>query len=194
MHGIKNMEKGHILKVCRHLFGRRGVHGVTMDDVARYLGVSKKTLYKIYDNKDAIVTDVVRELVEESRLELRQQSTSDLTLTNRLSTFYEFIVNQALPFGVALIYDIRKYHPAAYQLVREHKQEMILFLNDLLIEGQHARKFRTDIQTMLLAEWMFNLLEFGILEANRDIMPVKFNQSQFFDILLNGLKVNRNLN
>lgn len=186
------MEKGRIVEVCRHLFGKWGVHRVTMDDVAGHLGVSKKTLYKAYDNKDAIVVDVVRQVVEESRLELKRQKACGRTLAARFSIFNEFIVNQALALGAVLLYDIRKYYPSAYQLVKQHKHEMIVYLNDLLVEGQRSGTFRSNIDPMLSAELRINVLEWDIMEAARDTMPIKFKQSQFLDLMLNGLNVNQN--
>jgi AcrR family transcriptional regulator len=186
------MEKGHILKGCTHLFGKWGVHSVTMDDVARHLGVSKKTLYKVYINKDAIVTDVVRTLVEESRVELESQMRLSQTLTIRLSIFNRFLVNQALALGPVLLYDIRKYHPLAYHLIKQQKHEMIMFLNDLLVEGQRSGIFRSNVDPMLSAELRINVLEWDIMESNYNMTSIKSKQSQFFDLILNGLQANPN--
>jgi len=182
------MDKGHILKSCTHLFEKWGVHGVSMDDVARHLGISKKTLYKIYANKDAIVTDFVRRLVEENRLELTGQKVLGQKLPNRLLIFNRFIVNQALAWGAVLFYDIRKYHPSAYQLVKQYKHELIIFLNDLLVEGQRSGIFRSNIDPMLAAELRIDVLEWNIMEANHNIQSIKSKQSQFFDLIFHGLQ------
>lgn len=187
------MEKGNILTGCRQLFGKWGVHRVTMDDVARHLGISKKTLYKVYTNKDAIVTDFVSRLVEESRLELKRQMVPGQALTIRLSIFNGFIVNQALALGAVLVYDIRKYHPAAYQLIKQHKHDLIIFLNDLLVEGQRSGIFRSNINPMLSAEWRINVLEWDVMEANHNLASIESKQSQFFDLILHGLQTNQDL-
>ena len=164
-----------------------------MDDVARHFGISKKTLYKVYPNKDAIVTDVVRELIEESRLELKSQMVRGEMLTTRLLIFNEFIVNQSLALGAVLFYDIRKYYPSAYQLIKQHKHEMIIFLNDLLVEGQRSGIFRSNIDPMISAELRINVLAWDIMKANHNVTSIKSKQSQFFDLILNGLKVDKNL-
>jgi AcrR family transcriptional regulator len=188
------MEKGHILKGCAHLFGKWGVHSVTMDDIARHLGVSKKTLYKIYDNKDAIVTDFVRSVADESRLELKTQMTPGQTFTTQFSIFNWFIVTQALALGTTLLYDIRKYHPSAYQLIKQYKHEMIVFLNDLLVEGQRTGMVRSNIDPMVSAELRINVLEWDMMEANHNRASIRSKQNQFFDLILNGLQANKNLN
>jgi AcrR family transcriptional regulator len=187
------MEKGDILKGCRNLFGRWGVHSVTMADVARYLGISKKTLYKVYENKDAIVTDVVRKLVEENKAELNSRMACEQTLTNRLSVFNNFIVNRAVALRPVLLYDIRKYYPSAYHLVKQHRHEIVIYLKDLLVEGQRSGVIRSNIDPVLSAEFRIDVLEWDIMEAERDTMPIEVKQSQFFDLMLNGLKLNQNL-
>jgi AcrR family transcriptional regulator len=186
------MDKGHILKNCTHLFATCGVHSVTMDDVARHLGISKKTLYTIFTNKDEIVIDFVRRLVEESRLELSSQMVPGLPVTIRLSIFNRFIVNQALAFGTVLFYDIRKYHPSAYQLIKQYKREVIILLNDLLVEGQRSGIFRSNLDPLLSAELRINILEWDIMEANHNIASIISKQRQFFDLILNGLQTNQN--
>jgi TetR/AcrR family transcriptional regulator, cholesterol catabolism regulator len=96
------MEKDQILAGCRHLFEKWGVHRVTMDEVCKHLGISKKTLYKVYVNKDAVVTDFVKHLIEESRLELRRRMLDGHTQIMRLSIFNWVIVEQALKHGALL--------------------------------------------------------------------------------------------
>jgi AcrR family transcriptional regulator len=151
------MEKGDILKGCRNLFGRLGVHSVTMDDVARHLGISKKTLYKVYENKDAIVTDVVRKLIEENRSELNTRMACEQTLSNRLLVFNNFIVHQALAVRPIFLYDIRKYYPSAYSLVKQHKHEIVIYMTGLLVEGQRSGVIRSNIDPMLSAEFRIDV-------------------------------------
>ena len=183
------MEKDQILAGCRHLFGKWGIHRVTMDEVSRHLGISKKTLYKVYVNKDAIVTDFVERLIEESRLELRRRMLNGPTQITKLSIFNWFIVEQAITLGAIIFYDIRKYHPAAFNLVKNYKHELIHILNDLLVEGQSAGIFRNEINTMLSAELRINILEWDIMEAKTNARAVASKQKQLFDLILHGLQV-----
>lgn len=57
------------------------------------LAYQKKTLYKVYVNKDAVVTDFVKHLIEESRLELRRRMLDGNTQITRLSIFNWVIVD-----------------------------------------------------------------------------------------------------
>ncbi|MEO0005935.1 MAG: hypothetical protein RJA20_131, partial [Bacteroidota bacterium] len=55
------------LRVAEGLFMRLGIKSVTMDDVARELGISKKTLYTFVDNKDDLVKQVVESYCEQKK-------------------------------------------------------------------------------------------------------------------------------
>ena len=60
-----NMEpKDRILEKSDELFNRYGIRSVSMDDIASQLGMSKKTLYQYYADKDELVTDVFTSIME----------------------------------------------------------------------------------------------------------------------------------
>ena len=67
------------LKRTEELFLRYGIKSITMDDVARELGISKKTLYQFVDNKNDLVCKVLEYHVQEeiSRDECRHEEASD---------------------------------------------------------------------------------------------------------------------
>src|SRR5664279_5265812 len=49
----------HILEQVRKLYHRYGIKSVTMDDVAKHLCISKKTLYEFFTDKEDLVRNVV---------------------------------------------------------------------------------------------------------------------------------------
>ena len=61
-----------ILLKSRELMTKHGVKHVTMDDLASQLGISKKTIYQFYKDKDAIVMAVVNLELEEQSLKCQQ--------------------------------------------------------------------------------------------------------------------------
>ena len=48
-----------ILSVSAELFGQYGFKSITMDDIARRAGISKKTLYMHFANKNEVVNESV---------------------------------------------------------------------------------------------------------------------------------------
>ena len=48
-----------IVNKAHELFMRYGIRSVSMDEIATQLGMSKKTIYQFYADKDALVAGVV---------------------------------------------------------------------------------------------------------------------------------------
>lgn len=182
------MEKKDILVGCKYLFGKWGVHRVNMDEVSRHFGISKKTLYKIYDNKDTIVMDYVKHLIDESREELKRRMDKAHTAISKVKVFNWFIVEQSIKWGVIFFYEVKKYHPLAFDLLMKYKHELTCFLNNLLTEGQQAGTFRSEIDTQVVAKLRIDLLEWEMLEVKKSASTVASNQKLLFDLILNGLK------
>lgn len=59
-----------ILRKAMCLFKQRGVKSVKMDDISQALGISKRTLYETYDNKEQLLLEGVKMDNEQRRLEL----------------------------------------------------------------------------------------------------------------------------
>ena len=59
-----------ILFKSRELMHRQGIKHVTMDDIASQLGISKKTIYQFYKDKDALVMAVINFELEEQALKM----------------------------------------------------------------------------------------------------------------------------
>ena len=49
----------HIVEVATKMFHHQGLRGVTMDDIAHELTMSKRTLYQIFADKEQLLLDCV---------------------------------------------------------------------------------------------------------------------------------------
>ena len=56
-----------IKQKSRHLFFKYGLKSVSMEDIAKDCGISKKTIYEFYKNKHAIVDSIIDELIQTHR-------------------------------------------------------------------------------------------------------------------------------
>jgi AcrR family transcriptional regulator len=53
-----NETKSRILQAAQELFFSYGIRSITMDDIARHLSISKKTIYQFFEDKDQIVGEL----------------------------------------------------------------------------------------------------------------------------------------
>ena len=49
-----------IIETSMRAFAAHGIRAVKMDDIARLLGISKRTLYELYENKETVLCEGIR--------------------------------------------------------------------------------------------------------------------------------------
>src|ERR1017187_1601563 len=70
--------KERILEKATDLFMRYGIRSITMDEIAGQLGISKKTIYQFFTDKDELVEGVVDQEIQRNELKcIRFRKTSE---------------------------------------------------------------------------------------------------------------------
>lgn len=115
-----------ILERTTAVYMKYGIKSVTMDDLARELGMSKKTIYKYFDDKNDLVRSIVEMKVEMDKaicLNCQQQSENAI---DDLITFSKLIVEHFGNVNPAVVYEMRKYYQEAWQVMENHKWQFAL--------------------------------------------------------------------
>jgi TetR/AcrR family transcriptional regulator, cholesterol catabolism regulator len=120
---LKQLE---IIERSTQLFLRYGVKSVTMDDVAKELGVSKKTLYVHFNDKNELVKAILRAKIQLDRdfCCLKRQEAENAI--DELFQISKFVLEQVGNINPVVFYDLKKYHPEGWQIMVEHKWGFIL--------------------------------------------------------------------
>lgn len=181
--------KGKIVAGAEELFMRYGVRSISMDDIARHLSVSKKTLYQHFADKDDLVETVTRHLLEKNYRQcedIRLGSDNPVEELARISIWMKKSMEEINP---TMLFDLQKFHVKAWNLWVEFKNKFIrdeVIRNlDAGIEQGYMRPVNKEIMGILR-------VEFVQMAFNPDIFPrEKFNivevQSQIFDHFVFGL-------
>jgi AcrR family transcriptional regulator len=132
-----------ILFKARDLMLLNGVKHVTMDDIANQLGMSKKTIYQFYKDKDALVMAVVNfELEEQSSKCQRTQDTAD-NAVHEMFMLLEDIQQMFKNMNPMTMNEIAKYYPEAFARIQNHKDEfMHQIIKTNLIKGIEQGVYR----------------------------------------------------
>lgn len=161
--------KDRILQKAEQLFFRVGVKSVTMDDIARELGVSKKTIYQHFPDKDEIVYQTVVQEMVKDQCEFDALRGSSYNAIERIMHGTEMMRQQFADMNPSLIYDIQKYHPRAWQVFQRHKHDYILNgIREELRQGITEGLFRADLDVEVLARLRLEQIELGF---NHQVYP-----------------------
>lgn len=141
------------LKRIAELFMRLGIKSLTMDDVARELGISKKTLYQFVESKDDLVNKVIElHLTEEcSRSEEVARSAKD-ALEEMLIVLKENIGDMQR-MKANIIFELQKYHRDAWEQLQEYQRGFLYkVVRDNLERGIQEGYYRDDIDVDIAAK------------------------------------------
>lgn len=133
-----------------------------MDDIARHLGISKKTIYQFFTDKNELVLALVKMKMEEDECQMNQimeQSTDVIERMLNMMKCSEEILSRINPI---LIHDLQKYHPQAWKVFQEFKAGVVIrTLEQLLNEGITQGYIRPDIDVKVMARMRMHQVELG---------------------------------
>lgn len=153
---VDSSARDRIIAGARRHFFAEGFRGVTMDDLAAELGMSKKTLYAHFSSKIALVEAVLQSKFAEVESDLtatRPAQTEDFS--SRLGAMLATLQRHTAEIQPAFLRDIRSEAPELFRLVEDRRAEVIhQHFGKLFREGRRTGMIRKDIPTWLLIDLM----------------------------------------
>ncbi len=151
------------------MFLRSGIRTVTMDDIARETGVSKRTIYENFENKDALLSEC---LLHVDNIYLKE---SEELTKNADSTIFEVlgmmkVTVKALNIINPLFFsDLRRYHFSVWNSAMEINQERQRSkIFTILKKGVNQGLFRKQIHVEVVGKLLIEQLR---IISNEDIFP-----------------------
>jgi AcrR family transcriptional regulator len=172
--------KERILNHSTTLFLRDGIKSVSMDDIAASMAMSKKTLYKWFENKDQIVLAVMSKHLSKAQGECTTVAAGAANAVEEMLTISRWADEQFSDIHPSIFNDLKKYHPAAWDLFGEHKNTFILDqITKILRRGMAEGLFRPDLDVEVLARLSLAQIELAfdpLLYPTSQFSPVRVNR------------------
>jgi AcrR family transcriptional regulator len=183
-----NKEK--ILRGTEDLFMKYGVRSISMDDIARHLGISKKTLYQHFADKEELVMLVSKSHLERNAKEFETILETSENSVEELARISSCMKRNLEGLNQTMLFDIQKFHPKAWSVWIDFKHKYIresVIRN--LKQGIEDGYIRPDVNPEIMAIIRIELIQ---LAFNPDIFQrEKYNMvevhSQIFDHYVFGL-------
>jgi AcrR family transcriptional regulator len=184
----KNEEiRERILKRSMDLYSTKGIKNLIMDDVAGDLGISKKTIYKIFPNKEELIKEMILFYVKSNIVDFE---TMAATYDNYLDLFYDSMIGR-IKFLQPLIknaLDLRKYYPKIWGMIEELRageaQKSVSFIQKAMEKGQIRNDIEPRFVMMIAFSFIINLIEEKLKNPELDLEKAF---STFFGVLRDGL-------
>jgi AcrR family transcriptional regulator len=164
----ENKEK--IQHKALELFRRYGIRSVTMDEIASQCGISKKTLYQHFEDKDSLVLSIVEALIEKSEGQCEADTHRCQNALHEIFLSMDMMRDLFEGVNPSMLYDLHKYHNRANARFQTHKQQFMAGLVKQNLErGIAEGLYRPEINVNI------------IVQLHLHTMALLFESDQFAD-------------
>lgn len=172
-----NEELKNILLRVRELYMKYGIKSITMDDVARELSISKKTLYQYVTDKDDLVGKFIDNEIALRQEEICKCFRIGYNSVEELFGISIFMNRLMRSQNSVTDYDLRKYYPNHFQKVVKARREGIYnFIFENLKKGIKEGLYRRELNKEVIAKlylWRSENVHFDELFTLEEFTSVK---------------------
>jgi AcrR family transcriptional regulator len=138
-------ERVQILEKSQELFMRYGVKSISMDDICRELGISKKTLYRFVSDKAELIRLVIERHTRENTCAVAQLGAAAVNAIDEMLHINRHVKQQMGGLNPALMFDLQKYYRQTWEVLRSHQMDFVSQTMRANIErGRWEGLYRTD--------------------------------------------------
>ena len=185
-----NEQKERILKGTIQAFNEKGLK-FTMDDLARIFGMSKKTIYVEFTDKNSLflaMVDYLFDGIKESEEEIINNT--DIDIVDKITTMLGVLPESYKDIDLRQLYMLKDKYPVIYKRVEERFengwQQTIELLKEAMEEGK-VRKVNVDIFKMMMEAALEQFFQRDILIYNS--LSYEEGLKEVVGILMNGIKL-----
>ena len=175
-------KKQEIIKEVRELHRKYGVKNVTMDDVSRHLGVSKKTLYIHFKNKTNLIEEIITDDFKNHELMFQKIAKQGLNPIKELLNFTKYIQIIFSEMSEKIRFDLNKYYPKILKKYSQCKKKNITkYIQNNIERGIRQNLYYEDINAELSAIIYIILVENLFKRTNFHFE--KFSFEEIFEVI-----------
>ncbi|WP_159778522.1 TetR/AcrR family transcriptional regulator [Flavobacterium sp. 9AF] len=148
--------KDQILEKATEMFLTLGFKSVTMDDIASEMGISKKTIYQHFSNKDSLIKATTTNLFERISCGIDEIILANKNPIEELFAIKDFVIQNLKDENTSPIYQLQKYYPRIHKsLTIKQFDKMGSCVVENLEKGIILGLFRSEINKELISRFYF---------------------------------------
>lgn len=149
----------HIISEAIKVFMTYGIKSVTMDDIARHLRMSKKTLYQFVSDKNDLVKKCLDHDCQVTEKTIDNILEKGLNAIEENFEISKNIVDDLKNIHPSIFYDLEKYYPEAWNTMHELRHEFVAEVMEKNMErGINEGLYREDLDVKIITRlWVARL-------------------------------------
>jgi len=164
-----NYTKDRIREQARNLFFKYGIRSVSMDDLSAGLGISKKTIYQWFKDKDELVQAIIDQENQGMQADCDQCLGDSADAIEEILLTLDRMIQHLKNMNPTVVYDLQKFHFQSFQSFSENKNKYLLtVITKNLERGIAEGLYRDGLNIAILSRYR---LEAMMIAFNQEVFP-----------------------
>jgi len=146
-----------------------GFKSVTMDDIVRKIGISKKTLYELFKDKDELVLECIKYMLNDNQAQTEKALKSSINAIDQAINILIIMEKMIRGMNPVCYLDLQRFYPSAAKYLNDHKDSfMFQCISDNLKQGIEEGFYREDIDIEIISRFR---MESALIVFQHDLFP-----------------------
>lgn len=179
-----------IVKGASELIMQFGIRTVTMDDIAKHLSISKKTIYLYFKDKRELVNTITEAHLATEEVRFEDVVNESENTVHEMILVSECLRDSMQEMKINIMNELQKFYPEAWELYMDFKQNVMKrSIQDVIERGQKEGHFRNEIDPELIA--LMRIEQVQTFFIKKHYLAKQYSlaevQLQLFDHFIHGL-------
>ena len=142
-----------VLEGAEDLFMRYGLKSVTMDDISKHLGISKKTLYQYVTNKADLISQIIQDKLEFERNMMASIRENAQDAIEEIFVIAQYVVEMLRKMSPSVMFDLQKYYKTTWEKFDQiHQKDVYNIIKSNIEVGIQQGVYRKDLNSDIIAK------------------------------------------
>ncbi|MGV6861328.1 MAG: TetR/AcrR family transcriptional regulator [Putridiphycobacter sp.] len=173
-----------------------GVKSVTMDEMARQLGISKKTIYTFVKDKNDLVLNCINVAHNSQKCEIETISSKEENAIDQLLKIGELVSQRLRAVHPSIFFDLQRYHPDAFEILKSGNDSLVVnHVKANIVKGKEQGLYRENIDENILSKMYVSFVDVlfrGELFSSQEYSYIQV-YSEYFRYHIRGMASDKGL-
>ena len=175
--------KQKILDQTFELIMKYGIKSVSMDDISRGIGISKKTIYQYFENKKALIHEVIENHIIKDQKEISAIILSANDAIDEMLLVSKHVLGFLRCMSPSMMFDTQKYYPKIWNNIQtQHFKYIQSTATENIKRGQSEGYYSDDIDADIISKMYIKQI---LNLADESVFPLsKYERSDLYKSLV----------
>ena len=155
---------------------------MTMSDIANELGISKRTLYEVFRDKEDLLENCIGLHIDKADKAIQTLAENSEDVIDTIMHLFARYLNELRKINRLVMYDLKKYHPNLYKKLEYKQKEDVHMLLPLLDKGVKQELIRKDVNIEIIL-WLVKS-QFRALITDEYLPIEKYSINEFIQTII----------